>query len=168
MSLAKGLLAELDQECAMTRKVLDRLPDGKFDWKPHPRSMSLGELGSHLAEVLFWIRAALEHGSFDIWPVGGQPYRPETLATRDAVLRSFDQNLSDGQPFLERATDAALLEPWSLQKKGAKIFEQQRTEVIRSMILNHMVHHRGQLTVYLRMNEVPLPALYGPSADEEA
>lgn len=166
MRLSDILLPEFDQEMAGTRRVLERVPDGRFDWRPHERSMPLGYLASHLAELPSWIVMVLEKDSLDIAPPGGEPYRSRELGSRDELLQAFDANVAAGREALSGAADEVFGESWSLLRGGETMFTMPRLAVLRNMVLNHAIHHRAQLGVYLRLNGVPVPGLYGPSADE--
>ncbi len=167
MSMSQALLPELDQEIGKTRKVLERLPMERFDWKPHEKSFSLGELGNHTARILGWGTQTLVTESFEMEPEGEEgPPEPPVARDRASLLAAFDEGASEFRKAVEGATDEALMAPWSLYQKGQALFTLPRMAVIRSMIMNHLIHHRGQLSVYLRMNDVPVPSIYGPSADE--
>ncbi|MCC6538654.1 MAG: DinB family protein [Bryobacterales bacterium] len=167
MPINQSFLGELGHELATTRKVLSRLPDGKFDWKPHEKSMTLGQLASHLTEMHTWGPVTLATQELDLAPVDGpkrEGFRGQTAAE---VLAKFDEAAAELQRALAAATDDAdWLSPWTLKVAGQTMFTLPKVGVIRGMIFNHIVHHRGQLSVYLRMLDVPVPALYGPSADE--
>jgi uncharacterized damage-inducible protein DinB len=167
MTIAQSLLPELDQEMANTRKVLERLPDDKFAWKPHEKSMSLGTLASHLANLPNWGFYTLDRPSLDLAPIGGEPLKAALAESRAQALEIFDANLARFRPLLAQASDASLIENWSLLVGGNAILTMPRIAVIRGMVINHMIHHRAQLTVYFRLNDIPVPALYGPSADEK-
>lgn len=168
MSLSKALLPELDQEIATTRKVLKRIPMDRFDWKPHEKSFSLGELGNHTAQVLGWGAQTLAKDKMDLEPEDGPLPRPPVARTDQDLLQAFDEGAASFRDAVERASDEELMTPWTLLQKGQTLFTLPRMAVIRTMILNHLIHHRGQLSVYLRLNEVPVPSIYGPSADEAA
>ncbi len=167
MPLNQALLAELAHEMATTRKTLERVPDDKFSWQPHPKSMSMGRLATHIAELIGWVPNILKLESLDFAPVGGAPYQPKTAASRAELLALFDKNVADAQAALGAASDADLMVIWTLLNGGNKIFSLPRIAVLRGMMLNHVIHHRGQLSVYLRLNDIPVPSLYGPSADEQ-
>jgi uncharacterized damage-inducible protein DinB len=166
MSIAQSLLPEFDQEMAGTRKTLERVPEDKFDWRPHEKSTTMSELATHIANMLNWATITLTQDSFDFQPEGSAPYREEAVKSRAELLAKFDQGLTTARAALAAATDEAMMEKWSLLKGGNVIFTMPRIACLRGMILNHIIHHRAQLGVYLRMNDVPVPALYGPSADE--
>ena len=165
MAMADGLIAELEHEAANTRRLLERVPEAELGWRPHPKSMSLGVLAGHQAETLGWGVVILTQDHQDLDPEKYQPAVPKTVTE---LLAAFDQNLAAFKAALGKLTDVQLRAPWTLSVKGKVVFTRPRVAVIRSMILNHAVHHRGQLTVYLRLKNVPLPAIYGPSADEDA
>ena len=166
MRLNQALLAEFDQEMANTRKTLERVPDDKFDWKPHPKSMPMGYLAIHIATLPHWAADALRREFFDVAPEGGEPYKlPEAKTTKE-VLGFFDESVAAARAAIAEATDEDLAKPWSLLKTGETIMTLPRGAVLRSFVLSHGIHHRAQLGVYLRLNDVPVPALYGPSADE--
>ena len=166
MALVPSLLQELDQEMAGTRKTLERVPEDRLDWRPHPKSFTLGALATHLANVPSWMAPTLRQDSMDIAPVGQPPFKAELQTSRAGLLAAFDRNLEAGREALAAATDESLLAPWTLLAGGKAIFTMPRAACLRSFILNHNVHHRAQLGVYLRMLDVPVPGLYGPSADE--
>jgi uncharacterized damage-inducible protein DinB len=162
------LLQELDQELANTRKVLARVPMDRYDWKPHERSLSLGDLSNHVARLPAWGAATIQSESLDLDPTVGGFEPPSPAEDTEGLLAIFDSTAGEFREALEEASDEVLLAHWTLGKGGQEFFTMARITVLRWMILNHLIHHRGQLTVYLRMNDVPIPALYGPSADEEA
>lgn len=166
MAMSEMLLPEFDLEMANTRKVLERVPEEKFDWRPHAKSFAMGELAGHLANMAGWMIYTLTTTSFDVLP-NGQPVRMPPFPSVAAMLETFDNNVAQARALLAAASDEQLQQPWTLLANGAAIFTMPRTAVLRGMVFNHLVHHRGQLTIYLRMNDVPLPALYGPSADEQ-
>jgi uncharacterized damage-inducible protein DinB len=166
MSISASLLPELDMEMANTRKTLERIPEDKFDFRPHPKSFSMINLATHIANMVGWGKDTLTSDSFDVAPVGGEPYKEDPAESVAALLEKFDKNLAAFREALANSSDADMMVNWSLLAGGNTIFTMPRIACIRGMILNHLVHHRAQLTVYLRMNDVPVPALYGPSADE--
>ncbi len=167
MALNDLLLTEFDTETATTRRMLERVPDGKTGWQPHPRSMTLGRLATHLAEIPAWIGRVLSQSEFDIAPPGGPPYNPRVVETTAERLALFDKNVAEGRRALVAAGDAEFTRPWTFRRGGQTVWAKPRYEVLRSMAMNHLVHHRAQLGVYLRLNEVPIPGSYGPSADEK-
>jgi uncharacterized damage-inducible protein DinB len=162
MAIKDGLLAEFDHEMGTTRKLLDRLPEDKFAWKPHEKSMSLGGLATHLANIPNWGGNILAETSFDL------AMAPPNLAektSRGDVLTHFDEAVKGTRKLLDK-TDAELIALWTLRRAGQEMFSIPRVAAFRSFVLYHTVHHRGQLSVYLRLTGVPVPAIYGPSADE--
>src|ERR1017187_5390294 len=167
MALSESLLPEFDMEMAGTRKTLERVPDDKFDFKPHPKSMTLRQLAVHLALFPSWMIDTLNKASFDYAPVGGEAYKPPEVKSHKDLVEIFDRDTAKARAGLKAATDAQLMETWSLLAAGKTIFAMPRIAVLRGMVMNHMIHHRAQLGVYLRLNDIPLPALYGPSADEQ-
>ena len=165
MNLTQAFLAELDREMAGTRTTLERVVEEKLDWRPHERSWTVRELATHIATIPSWVAVTLEQDSFDL--AADDPSARETPDTVDGIVALFDQNLATARSALEAASDERLGRPWSLLHGGEEVFTMPRAAVLRGMVLNHSVHHRGQLTVYLRLTGAPVPALYGPSADEE-
>ncbi len=162
MSIAQSLLPEFDQEMANTRKTLDRVPDNKLDYKPDPKSMSMGVLASHIAEMVGWLPSMMEGPELDIPP----DFKPFLATSRKDLLDTFDKNVAGSRAALAAAGDQALMQEWSLKFGGNAMFSMPRIAVYRTMIMNHVIHHRAQLTVYFRLNGIPVPGLYGPSADE--
>lgn len=167
MSIADAILPEFEQEMAGTRKTLERIPDDKIDWKAHPKSNTIGWVGSHLAEIPGWAEGTLTQDSWDIHPPGGEPYRTELLTSRQQILELFDKNVAAAKRAIAATDDAAFMKEWSLLSEGKPLMTMPRIAVIRGFVISHAIHHRAILTVYLRLNDVPVPALYGPSGDEE-
>jgi uncharacterized damage-inducible protein DinB len=165
MLLKEGLLPEFDHEMATTRRLLERAPEAAFAWRPHDKSMSLGQLAGHIANLPRWCTIALESTTFDLDTFGDS--RPDAPASAGAVLQDFDTKAKAARALLVAQSDAELLTPWTLKKGGQEMFTMPRISVIRSFVMNHLIHHRGQLTVYLRMNNVSIPPIYGPTADEQ-
>jgi uncharacterized damage-inducible protein DinB len=166
MSMSAAMLPEFDQEMANTRRALERIPEEQFAWKPHEKSYSLRELANHLARIPGWGSATLRADSMDLDPEKGEFVPPPVADTVDGVLTAFDEAVAEFRAALEAVSDEEMMKVWTLQNAGQTLLAMPRVAVMRGMIMNHMVHHRGQLTVYLRLNGVPVPALYGPSADE--
>jgi uncharacterized damage-inducible protein DinB len=166
MSYAESLLPEFDQEMASTRKVLERVPDGKLDWQPHPKSHTIGWNANHLANLPDWLVHTLTTPSLDIAPVGGEPYQMPKQASQAEILETFDRNVAAGRSAIAAATDQDMSTMWTLERAGKPIFTMPRSAVVRSVVLNHMIHHRAILCVYLRLNDIPVPGMYGPSGDE--
>jgi uncharacterized damage-inducible protein DinB len=162
MPIADMLLPEFDHEMATTRKLLERVPDDKLEWRPHEKSFPLGHLAQHIATIPLWGSITLEETALDTAVVRDNP----PLASRAEILAAFDRQAATVRAQLAGKTDAELMVPWSLKKGTTTLFTMPRVSVWRNFVMNHLVHHRGQLSVYLRMQDVPLPAIYGPSADE--
>jgi uncharacterized damage-inducible protein DinB len=165
MTIAETLLPEFDREMGSTRRLLERVPDGQFAWKPHEKSMTLGRLAEHLAELPQWLTISIKESGIDMATPRPADHRPPD--TRAAVLAMFDKNVAAARAALAGRTDAELLAPWTLTNQGKQVFTMPKAAVVRSFALNHLIHHRGQMTVYLRLQNVPLPSIYGPSADEQ-
>jgi uncharacterized damage-inducible protein DinB len=166
MPMSQALLPEFDIEMANTRKSIERAPDAKWTWKPHHKSGQMGWLVTHLANLPGWGADVLVSDSFDIAPGGKMVEMPQAKNTKEA-LAMFDKNVSAARAALATATDEQLMKPWSLLQNGKPLFTLPRVAVLRSMIMNHTVHHRAQLGIYLRLNDVAVPGIYGPSADEQ-
>jgi len=165
MTIAELLLPEFDQEMATTRRTLERVPDDKFAWKPHGKSFSMGDLASHIANMVTWTVDTMNRAEFDL--AGVTPEQMNRAAKNRAELVSwFDGNVSAARAALDKP-DANYFVPWTLRKGSQVLFTMPRYTCVRSFCLNHIVHHRAQLGVYLRMNDIAVPASYGPSADEE-
>jgi uncharacterized damage-inducible protein DinB len=165
MAIKDGLLAEFDHEMGTTRKLFDRVPGDHIDklaWKPHSKSMTLGGLCTHLANLPQWGLTILNEASFDL---ASAPPTMEERRSRADILALFDETTRKTRAALDK-TDAELVAPWSLRRGGQEMFTMPRVTAFRTFVLYHSVHHRGQLSVYLRLNEIPLPAMYGPTADE--
>jgi uncharacterized damage-inducible protein DinB len=167
MKISEALLPEFDQEMANTRKVLERAPAAKFSWKPHPKSFDLGSLAAHIANMAEWASLTLKSDSFDYAPPGAPPYETPKLASAEALVASFDKSVKQAREALVAADDASMMAPWSLMAGGKVVMTMPRAAVVRTFVMNHIIHHRAQLCVYYRMNDVPVPGLYGPSADEQ-
>lgn len=166
MAIKDILLPEYDHEMAVTRRTLERVPVEDFSWKPHDRSFALGALATHLANIPTWAHTVLENTVFDLadTPVGSRKTVP--LVSREEVLQRFDKNVAEGRRLLDGQSDAQLLAMWTFKNAGETVFTLPRIAALRNFVLNHNVHHRAQLGVYLRLRNVPVPAMYGPSADE--
>lgn len=162
MAMRDGLLAEYDHETATTRKLLARVPDDRLSWKPHARSMSLGALATHISQLPRWGDVILNGAQFDL---SEAPPPPADESSAARLLAAFDGHVRATRASLDKS-DAELSAMWTLRRSGQEIFSMPRAGAFRSFVLYHLVHHRGQLSVYLRLNEIPVPAIYGPSADE--
>jgi uncharacterized damage-inducible protein DinB len=164
MPLVDALLPEFDREMSATRKVLERVPEDRFDWKPHAKSFSIGALATHLANLPTWGTETLTKPEIDL------PGNPSLTAfpSKAELMAAFDRNMAAMRAALSGKTDAELLAMWTLKRSGKTLFSMPKTAVLRSFVLSHVIHHRGQLSVYLRLLDVPVPSIYGPSADEPA
>ncbi len=166
MPISDSLLPELEHELATTRTCIERVPDAQLTFKPHPKSYSAHDLVAHLAEIPMWGVVTFDRDEFDMQPLGGPAYeRPVLNSVADALAR-FDELSATMKAALSATSDNAMMAPWTLLKGGQQVMILPRIAVYRSFILNHLIHHRGQLSVYLRMMDVPVPSIYGPSADE--
>jgi uncharacterized damage-inducible protein DinB len=163
MQLSELFLAELQQEAQTTRKLLERVPEAALTWAPHEKSMPMGRLAGHLAELPAIVEAIVTHSEFDFATSGFTPYVATSVAE---LLRVYDENVRRAETALKGQSDEHLLSPWRLLRGGQVLYEMPRASFVRTLVLNHSVHHRGQLSVYLRLQNVPLPWIYGPTADE--
>jgi uncharacterized damage-inducible protein DinB len=161
-TISAALLPEYDAEMANTRKMLERVPDGIFDYKPHPKSMALGRLASHVAELPSWAAHTLQVEVLVI-TTGQKPYLAADTAQ---LLADFDKNVAQGRALIAAASDEDLHKTWTLRFGDKDVMSMPRSAVLRGVVMNHLIHHRAQLSVYLRLNEVEIPGMYGPSADE--
>ena len=166
MPINQVLLHEFDQEAANTRKTLERVPDDKLDWRPHDKSLTMGELASHIANLLTWTEVTLNQDSIDIAPPEGAPPPQSPATSQNELLEKFDKNIADARNVIANTNDEQFIKPWSLLSGGETVFTMPRSAVLRSFVMNHLIHHRAQLCVYLRLNNIPVPAIYGQSADE--
>ena len=167
MAMREILLPEFDQEMASTRRLLERVPEDRLGWTPHPKSFTLQALLSHVVDIPSWIPMTLDQDSLDMAPEGQEPWKTPQMESRSAWLSAFDANVAAGRASLERLEDARLAETWTMKAGAEILFSAPKGVVLRSFVLNHLIHHRAQLSVYLRMLDVPLPGIYGPSADEQ-
>ncbi len=165
MAIRDGLLPEYDHEMGTTRRLLERVPEADLAWKPHEKSMSLGELAGHIANLPYWCSTLLEHPVFDLSTLGpnARAKAPESVSE---LLSNFDGRVGRARTALAAAGDAEMLAPWTLKQGDHELFTMPRVAAVRSFVMNHIIHHRGQLSVYLRLKNVPLPPIYGPTADE--
>jgi uncharacterized damage-inducible protein DinB len=168
MALSQALLPEFEHEMANTRKTLERVPEDKFGWKPHEKSMEMGRLAVHLAEIPGWTEHTLAMDSLDVNPPGGAGYQPAQVKNRKELLELFDKNVASARAAIAGASDEQWMKPWTLLDGGKVVFTLPKAAVLRGFVMNHAIHHRAQLGVYLRLNDVPVPSIYGPSADETA
>ena len=158
-----AFINELKNEAETTRKCLERIPEDKFDWKPHEKSMPMGRLASHIAEMFGWTPATLQNPELDFSTMDYKPYEPPTTAD---LVEFLDKNVAEALQVLENTPDEVFFENWTMRNGEQVYFTLPKIAVMRSFVMNHIVHHRGQLSVYLRLNDIPVPSVYGPSADE--
>jgi uncharacterized damage-inducible protein DinB len=163
MTISERLLPEFDHEMANTRKILDCVPEDKFGWKPHAKSMTLGRLASHVAELAGWTVVVIDQDKLEITP----DMKPFNVATKAELIGAIDQNAADARAAIAGASDEHLGKTWSFIYGGHTVFAMPRTVVLRNMVMSHLIHHRGQLSVYLRLLDIPIPGMYGPSADNK-
>jgi uncharacterized damage-inducible protein DinB len=166
MTIGQMMLAEFDQEMANTRKTLERVPDDKWGWKPHEKSGTLGWLTGHVATLPGWAAMTLQTEEFDYAPVGGPGFQQPKTANQKEALAEFDKAAAQSRAALASVSDQEIMKNWTLLGGGKTIFAMPRVAVLRGVVMNHLIHHRAQLGVYFRLLDVPVPGLYGPSADE--
>ena len=162
MPFSQTFLPEFDEEMKSTRKLLECVPDGKFDYQPHPKSMTLGRLATHVAEMPGWTTFTLDQEVLDLQP----DFKPQFATSRAELLQMFDKNVTEARDKIAAATDKDWQVIWTFKVAGKTIMSMPRSAVMRSTIMNHLIHHRAQLGVFLRLNNVEIPGMYGPSADE--
>ncbi|HTU02674.1 MAG TPA: DinB family protein [Candidatus Sulfotelmatobacter sp.] len=163
MRMIEPMLMELDHEAKTTRRLLERVPGAHLGWAPHAKSMTLGRLATHIAEIPGWISTVVQKDEFDV-AAGNR--KPGTAGSVEELLRMFDENIQKAQKTMQALTEDQLRATWRLLKGGQALLAMPRMGVLRALMLNHLIHHRGQLSVYLRLKDVPLPSIYGPTADE--
>ena len=166
MSISETLLPEFDQEMANTRKLLACVPEQVPDYKPHPKSMALQRLAGHVAELPTWATNTIRQTTLDLTPAAIGAYKPFLPASRAELVEKFDANVTDARAAIEGASDEDLRVIWSLIFKGNTVLQMPRAAVLRTVVMNHLIHHRAQLGVYLRLLDISIPGMYGPSADE--
>jgi uncharacterized damage-inducible protein DinB len=166
MTIGQTMLSEFDEEMKNTRRVLERCPDEKWNWKPHEKSGTLGWLAGHVGTVPEWITMTIKTEELDYAPVDGPSYEPPKIENRAQLLAAFEKGSAEARAALASVSDGDIMKGWKLLAGGQEIFTMPRVACIRGMCLNHMIHHRAQLTVYFRLLNVAVPGLYGPSADE--
>ena len=163
MSIIQPMIEELRHEAGSTRATLERVPDGSFDWKPHEKSMSFGQLASHIADNSSWVESILDRDELEMDPSSFVPWQGKTTAE---VLETFDRNIARALEQMAGQPDQKMMRNWSMKVAGETVLSMRRDAVLRMMILSHMIHHRAQLGVYLRLSDLPVPQCYGPTADE--
>ncbi len=166
MTIGQSMLPEFDEEMQNTRKVLERVPDEKWNWKPHEKSGTVGWLAGHVATMVGLLPVTINTEELDYAPIGGPAFEPPKIDNRKELLAEFDKNVAESRAALAKVSDAEMMKGWKLLAGGKEIFTLPRAACIRGMVLNHHVHHRAQLTVYFRLLGIAVPGLYGPSADE--
>lgn len=164
MSIASSFIGEIKHEASLTRKLLAAVPLDKKDWKPHEKSMSLGRLATHIAENPQWASRILANDTFEF---GGKPANPRVAGNTDELLGILDKNVEEAVKDLEKATDADMEKIWTVKRGDMVLFNTPKKVAIRGWAFSHQFHHRGQLTVYLRLLGIAVPGMYGPSADEQ-
>ncbi len=163
-NISAALIAEFEQEAQTTRKCLERIPEEKFDYKPHEKSMSFIRLAVHIAEMSDWVKETVEKDELDFSTIEYKPFEPKTTGE---LVEYFDKHLAEAIEALQNvSSEEVFMQNWKLRNGEQIYFEMPKIQVLRGMVFNHIFHHRGQLSVYLRLNDIPVPALYGPSADE--
>ncbi|MBK9156081.1 MAG: DinB family protein [Chloracidobacterium sp.] len=162
-NIASALIAEMEHEAAVTRTCLERVPADKFSWKPHEKSMEFGRLATHVAEMFGWTPATLQHDELDFAKMDYKPFEP---ASTEDLLEYLDKNVAEAIDTLRNTTDEQFMGTWTMRNGDTVYFTLPKVAVMRSFVMNHIVHHRGQLSVYLRLNDIAVPSIYGPSADE--
>jgi len=162
-SIGSAFIAELQHEAATTRTCLERIPADKFNWKPHEKSMEFGRLASHIAEMFGWTPMTLQQDELDFAKIDYKPFEP---ASTDDLLEYLDKNVNEAVDALRNTTDEQFMGTWTMKNDETVYFTLPKVAVMRSFVMNHIIHHRGQLSVYLRLNDIAVPSIYGPSADE--
>jgi uncharacterized damage-inducible protein DinB len=165
MKMTELFQAQLDGEVGRTRRALERMPEGRDDWKPHDKSMPLGRLATLVATMPSWLAMIINRDDLDLNPPGGSNMSQRPLRTSAELVQALDEGVTGARNALASTTDEHLMKPWRLLVAGRVVSEDPRHVVVRDTFM-HLSHHRGQLTVYLRLNDVPVPAIYGPSADD--
>jgi uncharacterized damage-inducible protein DinB len=166
MKMTDVFLSQLDSESARTRRALERVPEGRDDWKPHDKSMPLGRLAMLVARMPSWITMIINQDELDLNPPGGSNIDQKPLRTSAELVQAHDEGVAQARKALQGVTEDQLMKPWRLLVSGKVVNEEPRHVVLRDTFM-HLSHHRGQLTVYQRLNDVPVPAIYGPSADDQ-
>ena len=164
--ISHALLPEFDQEFTATRKHLERVPSDKLDWAPHDKSMTMKQLAGHLANLVSWGATSIEEDEFDVAPIDGPEYSLPSFDSVAEILAEFDKNVTRARELIQETTDETFMKSWQLKQGGKVLFEMPKVAVIRAFVLNHTIHHRGQLSVYLRLCDCAVPQSYGPTADE--
>ncbi|MBI1246324.1 DUF664 domain-containing protein [bacterium] len=167
MGISQIAFCDFEMELANTRKTLERVPVDKWDWKLHEKSNTIGWVATHLAEIPKWATTTWTTDELDINPPGGEGYKPPSISNLEELLALFDKHAAEAKEAMATVQEEDLEKPWTLKNAGESLFTMSKSMVMRMFVINHLVHHRAILTVYFRMNDVPVPALYGPSGDEQ-
>jgi len=167
MKLTEFFRSQLDREVERSRKALEQVPEGKFDWKPHEKSMIFGYLVNMVATIPMWITMEIDRDELDVAPAEGQETRQAPKETKEALLKALDETAAGARAALEKTTDEHLMTTWKLLASGNVVWQGTREEIIQDTI-SHWSHHRGQMTVYLRLMGAKVPAIFGPSADDQS
>lgn len=162
-AIGAGFAKELEHEAISTRKIIERLPPDKFDWKPHDKSMTLSRLAGHIIEMISWTGPTINQDGIDFATMN---YEPKVYTTTASMVEDFDKNVADALSVLSNVDDAELFKTWFMRNGETLYFEMPKIAVMRSFVMNHIIHHRGQLSVFIRLLDIPVPEIYGPSADE--
>lgn len=162
-NISTALIAEMEQEAKTARTCLERIPADKFAWKPHEKSMAFGQLASHIAEMFGWTPATIQQSELDFAKIDYKPFEPRST---EELLEFFDKNVAEAIDVLKNTGDDVYMENWTMRNGDTVYFTMPKIATMRSVVLNHIIHHRGQLSVYLRLNDIAVPQIYGPSADE--
>jgi uncharacterized damage-inducible protein DinB len=163
MPISQALLPEFDYEMATTRKMIERFPEDKVEWRPHDTCMTLGRLAGHMSELAGWVVPTVNQDQLVLDP----SYAPNVMKSRAETLKQFDENVKASRAAIAGASDETLMKPWSLVAGGKTVMTMPKVAVLRSFVMNHMIHHRGQLAAFYRIAGVPIPSIYGPSKDEQ-
>lgn len=166
MNISALLVPEYDHEIAITREVLKRVPNDRSEWKPHPKAFPMAHLAQLVARLPGWVAMMIDRDELDISPVSGPKFPGYSIEKTEALVAEFDRNAAAGRAALVSVTDQALQQPWTLKSAGQVVQTDSRYQMLRSMVLNHQVHHRAQLGLYLRLTDQQVPAMYGPTADK--
>ena len=166
MSRIESFLSEYDQLTKNARKTIERIPDDKFTWKPHEKSFSMRDLASHIVNLQSWLSVTLNMIEFDMHPTEGEEFIPPIASSKNELLEMFDKNCEEAKKCLANTPEEKLKDNWSLLSGGKTLFTMPKVAVVRSFVFNHTIHHNAQLGVYLRLNDISVPAIFGPSADE--
>lgn len=164
MRIAEAILPEFDREMATTRKMLERFPEDKVEWRPHETCMTLGRLAGHVGELAGWVIPTMAQDKLELDP---NNYNPAIFQSRAEALKQFDETVKNARAALAGASDETFMRPWTFVAGGKTVFTMPKVAVYRSFVMNHLIHHRGQLAAFYRIAGVPIPSLYGPSKDEQ-